>query len=698
MATPGTQRIRPPGLTQNQTIVWDVADSIHVPPVIIDDYYVTVLQRTATLLGNPVILNAGNQGLNLSTPPPPSTTVFLWGSVLNPTVPSPPSSQASSLELRNKAMAARNNVFEALDRISSFIARAKNAGFAPPDNPFVLIASMNNSDTLIISTTLADELVPSIQTYVMLYEAEAQGKLDLNKSTYSVTQLSHASMGLQGFGSAGNTALNLLSLLPDADAIALQKAQDLLAALDFSKRVPKILFTADYAPDGNFQGSIIGWHRMADASGVTLTRHSIFENRDDAFDLPNTLLKAHYDQLIEYVKTWVLTFYDQVDPRTISIFLETTQKPDQYYNYRIQAYQFHNVETNAIFNVDLVPSNLSLAQRAALQAQMSALEGNVAQDTISPYPFLAQQLLGDSRLDWILAGVNVRASINRADTRTNTRGFSYLGAQLSFIFQQMDAGKFFVPKDVNDCQKNVADAISQFGLSQVIGELLEETGILFYFEGKEPKGPANLFTSFGSVPADPTSSTLLSAVLTAVDPETATLDLAAFASNIPVLLRGGTPSPTDGSISIASSPRVQTQTSEIDVPDFTNDVVAGSGLQSVNQQGSTPASVIDLTTFDGLSIFIRTLRIFSDFGPDAGGSISNVINIARSPFAALANTAITGLTSAAPGVGNQGLGLPAGTGGTTVSPTTVKITPKQPVDENGDPIITIKKPGGTSKF
>jgi hypothetical protein len=626
---------RPNGLSRNQMIVWDISDTIGPPPDVADQNYMEICVRAAQAVGNPSNTpSVSNVGL--AVPPPASSVRSPWGSTLNPAVP--PAAQGTNFAIRNAALAARNNVFDTMDRVAAFISRAKNAGFSPPNNPFSQIAALNPIILgIVLMPDLATKLVADVVVYSQLLQAEREGKLDLSKSTFDAAQLNHVAVGLNGFGNNNSTATWLMSYLPDADAIAQQKAQELLAALDFRKRVPKMLFSLDYSPSGQTLGAIVGWQRISDASGYVLKRHGIFANDDVSVTLTNADLKAQKDQLGDYVRTWVMTFYDQINFDSICVYLDKTVRPDEYYNYRIQAYQVQNTETNAIFNVDFSPANISLAQRAAIQNEMRSIEGNpIGGDTISPYPFLARALLGDSRHDWILAGLNVRASINRADNRTTSRGYSYIGAQLSFLFQQMDQGKFLVPRDINDIPKRVTDAISQFGLSQVIGELLEETGTLFYFEGKDPPGPEEAFKAGATRLRD---SNLLATVLSAVDPETATLDIRVFSANVAQLLQGA--SPAKGTSVSNTQPKVQSQTTEIAVPVFDdsgNDSSAQGDIQSLIQLDAPEDGIVDLTTFDGLSQFVRTIRVFSDFGSDRGSSVSTSVAMDRGTFPPPAGT------------------------------------------------------------
>lgn len=563
--------VRPAGITQNQSTIYDIADTVELPPTDVTKDYVDACVRAAQFLGVPVASAAKASDI-----------------------------RSSRSSFQNVSAAARNNVFDIIDKVNSFVSRAKNVGFSSPDNPFSVVSTFVSAGTA-MTPDLADSLVSDIKTYLDLLQQETDGKIDLSKNVFKAAQLASVSFGLQGFGSLAATSLDLMKFVPDSDLVKQQKAQDVLAALDFRKRVPRVLFTADYRPDSQDRGSLVGWRRIADASGYVLKRHSVFENTDVQFTLSNTDLASSYDNVRDYVKTWVLSFYDNVDENAVWAYVDTTCSPDQYYIYRVQAFQIQNEEKGAIFGVDSIPSNLSFAQRRAIEDQIA----NVG---VSPYPFISQQIFGDTSYDWIIAGVNVRKSVNRSDDQSLTRNYSYLGSDTDFLFSQMDQGLFFVPRDVNDVARRINDGVSKFGITQVMTELMQDTGILTFFEGIDPRGPSEPFVSL-----DPSlTSNFVAGVVSAIDPETATLDLEAFSANFPKILKGTGVTQTRLNMLASASPsivsRVEAVPREIVVPTGSDDV---QGVQFFDTSISD-RKVIDLTTFDGLSTFLKTIRMFSD--------------------------------------------------------------------------------------
>lgn len=668
-------------LSRNQQVITDMIQIIAQPPAdessFTSDYLSTAI-RVAALLGVPSsvaeemlhdIQVNDVQDKQFVDPPKVSPTVYLKAQYVpfpyggGFTVPVPATAyptvtknaarvlwNANSL-VRNGVLDARNNMFAFMDKVSSFVARAQNAGLAPPDNPFTVIGGMagqrqnnihaitleaskiggggNSAYSSNVDTQLADDLVYNIGAYVDLIKAEAAGQIDLSISEENAAQLSSVRVSMDGYGSNGNVATDLMRFLPNAQELQEAADDELLAAFDFRKRLPKILFTTDYEPDDSgLKGCIVGWKKIADASGYVLHRRSILDNTEAEITIANADIETKYAQISDYVKNWIMTFYDTVDQTQIYAYLDTGVPPDGNFFYTVQAYQVRNDTKDHVFNVDTVATQVSPQNRARIEASLLSFAkqdfGSSDPDSINPWPMISKVLLGDSRFDWILAGVNCRASMNRNDSNTDTRRFSYLGARISHLVQFMDAGTFVMPKNVNDVAKNVSDSITNFGLSQTITEVLHETGVLYFFEGTSPK-PADGFNRAGTLSVK--TSPFLSAVIAAVDPDAATLDLKVLGNNLPAALAnsgfnaqlvdimhlgGGAGSPT---------PDLLAQSTPVNVPDLstTTDQGAQADIQFLSTLSSPDAAVVDLTTFDGISTLVRTIRIFTAEGPNRGG-------------------------------------------------------------------------------
>jgi hypothetical protein len=648
--------IIPPNLTPNQKVVWDIAEVLGVPPVTIGQDYLDTCNKVAALLGVPSAaaqntMKVAQLTQNVSIQPLLSISralpiaagmSFPYVNVAAPVFSlSHPTDVNNSVGIRNGALQARNNVFDFVNRVSSFIAQATNQGLAPPDNPFVFISNLqaaretrartlgNSGLGLDVSTTDADTLVFNIGAYVDLLTAQSQGKLDLTKTTNVAAQINSFTLSMDGYGSGGHTATDLMRFLPSADEIRAQKDLELLAAFDFKKRQPKVVFTADYQPGEWLEGMVIGWKKIPDASGYILKRRGVFDQTEKSIQVSNKDLQTSMDHLRDYLNAHILTFYDTIDHNQVWAYLDNSTAPDQLYLYTVQAYQIQNDAKDQLFQVPLNPSNLSSPARAKVLSTLTQLAHQyygpgASADDINPWPIISLQLFGNSQFDWILAAVNGRASTNRHDSNADTRRFSYLGARLSHLLDFMDRGLFVAPKNINDAVKAVTESVNNFGVSQTIAEILHETGILYYFEGTEHPKPSGLNRA-GTLNVG--VSPLLSGIISAIDPETATLDLKTLGSNLPSLLHNGGLLTDRASITglklghSGGNPNVHATPQEINVPDpsVTNDEVTQGDVQFLNQLPATADSVIDLTTYSGLSDLTRTIRLFADEGPNRGG-------------------------------------------------------------------------------
>src|SRR5258708_7069896 len=138
---------------------------------------------------------------------------------------------------------------------------------------------------------------------------------------------------MDGYGSGGNVATDLMRFLLSADEVRQQKDLDLLAAFDFRKRVPHVIFTADYSPTGKIERAIVSWKKIPDASGYVVKRRSVFENTENIFQFGNVDLISQMEQLGDYIRAYVLTFYDTINSDSVWAFLDKGVSPDQYYLY-----------------------------------------------------------------------------------------------------------------------------------------------------------------------------------------------------------------------------------------------------------------------------------------------------------------------------------------------------------------------------
>jgi len=530
---------------------------------------------------------------------------------------------------------AANNVIEVIDDISMFISRAKAAGFVPPSNPFAEIARFNENRSLkfsaisetkgqrliapiMIDRQLADDLAFNLDILLRLAEREKEGTLGFNERSSTTGaaagQISSYSLQLAGYDMPlAEGVVDLLSFIPNVDKIKRARIRESLGQLNFKNRIPKIIFTAKYDPDNVFQGAIVGWKRIPDASGYRLRRHSVFDNKDVTFELSNEQAAIQYNALKDYIKEWVLSFYEQFDDNSIYAFLDKNVTKHNFYTYHLKAVQNARRDSRFVFDVDVAPFPIAMLQLSDIEKEMqnhvdstigTKLEGATFND-ISPYPFLSKKYYGHDKYDWIIAAANTLAAIERGDDRATVRRFSYLGADLSFLRDQIQLNKFFRPLDPNEVIKNLKESIATFGVSQTILEIIEATGLDLFFGSKESP-QEDTFTRATAV-FDERRLGGLTTVLAAIDPETATVDMESLVSNLLIVLQGSTDATR---VDESSSP------TEIDVPDTDDKPESAEDPIQFVGEFDPSVEVLDLTTFEGMSEFVRTIRLFFDLNPN----------------------------------------------------------------------------------
>lgn len=602
---------------QNVKFVRDLVDCLQRPPVFLTQAYLDSITRAASFFDIPSNMGGVSGVKVMWTDQSLPEQTYASGSplIVGPDVD-------AQEKARNETNRLRNAVFGIMNQANLFVAQAKNSGFAPPANPFSRAMQFNvgrNAFTP-ISITVAEavEIVTGLRQYIALLDAQAKGQINFNADPTSAAQLSSVRLSLEGFGGSGDTVVDLARLLPDIDAVKAQKSLDALSTFDFSKRIPKMLFTAEYAPQNVRTGVIVGWKKVPDASGYVVRRTGLFDKKEQTFVLDNEQTRSSTLRLDQYVKNWIMGFYDSLDPKNVCSFLDISVPEHAFVTYQVQAYQLQNTSPGAIFDVDVTPFFLSQALKTQIRNQLENLDPNMrgrsnAPDTISPYPVLAHFILGDSKNDWILAALNIRQSSHRKDSKIVTRGYSYLSAQLQFLFDQSDAGKFLIPKnrDVTPVKNKISDSIIQYGVNQVIKELLQQTGALYYFEGKD--------VSSNEFLVENTSGGLIQSIASAIDPENAILNTKALGSNLMRLLSGEYVDSRDvlGSKGNPSSREIIAPTQQ---SDRTTSTQSEDGIKVLNQVVEE-SGTIDLTTFEGISNFMRVVRIFSDVGPNRGAPL-----------------------------------------------------------------------------
>jgi len=602
-------------------IISAIANALQKPPPLLDDAFI-----------DGALWVAGFLRVAVSNTPPASNQsrqLLVMQGRIQPLSASRPRSQTREAQC---SQALANTKF-IVERVCDFAPRARNAGFEPPENPFAVIAQINGDrgdaiGSVNISVDYASALVFNIKVHIDLLDAENQGGINFDsQQPINKAQLGNITLSFNGLGGSGNVAADILTFLPSSDQVRQNIAAQELAVLDFTRRVPYLLFTLDYESKGK-RGVIVGWKKIADASGFIVKRHASFSQTDTQVNIDNVRIKSDTLLYLDYAKLHALTYLEDFDDSAIQLYFDDSLLEDEYYVYTLQAFQYRSEMKGALFSGTSKAVPYTAWTFSQIDSVIEKMDPDMRQivgwedyktpvykvfpTTISPWPAYAQYLATDSMYDWILAAVNIRASINRGDDRTLTRKFSYLSAQHEFLTSMSQTGKLVTPDDLAGIVKGIENSISQFGVAQTILEIFQETGITYHFDGLDPRsnGP------FGQTDQATSSTSLFHVIGSAIDPDTATIDLKAVAHNMSQLATKPGTSLTLGTN--VGTPGARSQPSELAVPDpdKQTDQTAEDPYQFIARLGKMDDSIVDLTTFDGISKLVRVIRIYSDFGPD----------------------------------------------------------------------------------
>lgn len=616
--------------TTSQGIVNEIADALQPPPPQITRAYADRLVDAAAYLGlktfdlKPQDYSPPDALFSIPASPPPPPPSAPTGMAENyiPTILVPTIWVNDTYE-RNKALYSTARIFELMERVHAFASRATSAGLLPPDDPFLAIAALNKQrpgafNTLNIDQKTADDILYSIRVYINLLEADNQvSGIDFNDKQKMLSQLSHVNISFDGLGGSGNPATDIMQFLPDGDAVKRKNAIDALSVIDFSKRVPHLLFTLDYVPDPkkHAQGAIIGWRKIQDAAGYIIKRRDVFSGREVSWSIDNKTAKSQSDMYLSYAKLFATSYMNSLDDRSTMVFLDTDVNSEEYYIYRIQAYQTRSELKGSVFSVASSPVYYTPVLAGALNNLLATMDNGLS--NISPWPALAQLVMKDASMDWVMAAANIRSSISRGDARDVTRKYSYLSATKEFLVSQASTGKLVKPTKAEDVRQNIENSIQMYGVNQTIQSLLDDTGISYFFEGRDLTEDTH-FDRAGT--ETPKTNNLFQMVGAAIDPATAMVDVRSLSSNMLQLLERALVSP---GLTLQPGAAGSTNVSphEINVPDpeLAGDTTAANEtgeFQFMSSLGKLKDPFIDLTTFDGISKLMRIIRLFSDFGPD----------------------------------------------------------------------------------
>lgn len=497
------------------------------------------------------------------------------------------------------ACVVRAAVVGQITRVRFVTALAVSRGFLLPDDPFPRIDEINSQRQIFaplgIDATEDGTILQSVKDLTKITREFDLGIVDFS-GHQPAAQLAHFEVSVDGISNqSGDPLVDILGYQPDGNFIKRKQALDSLAQLDFSKRKPYLLFTADVVVGGRRTGgTIVCWNKMRDASGYIISKREVFTATDFA---PATLtaaaVQASTDSLMAVPQfRQILSFYDWIGPNDAVALLDSSNSPGSLYMYSISATQTKAPANRSLFDVPMNSLYLSTSQAAnvqnLIQAELAShrLSGSV--DAISPYPALAEVIYGDPGYGWVLAGCNTLASTRRGDSLDDIRGFSYIGAKASALLAAAAAGRMSLPVDVAQVHGGVDDGVAAFGISQVILGVLDGTGVTLFSSGKDdPLGFQPTQQSLQDVTGG------LSRILAAIDPASALLDPTVLAASLTTrLVSGG-----------------QVRYSPTGIP--------ATGQSAGDLERDLGTDPIDLTTYAGISDLMRLIRTVYDFYPGA---------------------------------------------------------------------------------
>jgi len=512
----------------------------------------------------------------------------------------------SGISSAQGANIVRSAILSKFDRADEVILVATANGYLLPDNPISTLEKLNKTRRLFdpLNLTNQEDYIISQQCIelmkiVLAYDA---GTITFNRS-YPSAQLSSFNVSTDGMSpQSGDPLSDILGYQPDADFIKRKRALDSLNKLDFSKRKPYLLFTADVITDGKRKnGTILCWGKMRDASGYNITKRDVFSEIDfDKLNLANDdLVKTTNDLMSDNNFKQILSFYDWVHENDVFAFIDTSTHADTVYSYSISGFQNKAPASQFIFDEQMSALYLSPTQILNIQADIENELSNFNKsdtDSISPYPSIAKVIYGEPAYGWIIAGCNVLGSKRRGDSSSETRTLSYIGCKLSTVMKELASSRMFIPNDINKIHDIVASSISSYGVSQTILSILDGTGITMFTAGKDdPLG------------FQPTQESLenatggLNKILSAIDPQSSTINPQTMLSTLSAHA-------TAGSKFRYNAVPMSQQDSQVAI------AVTNQPPSLIDVIGNT---AIDLTTYEGISRLIQLIRSIYDFYPGA---------------------------------------------------------------------------------
>lgn len=475
----------------------------------------------------------------------------------------------------SEAAAIRMVILDAIDAAVRVRAIGLAHGFILPDDPFVTLIAMNKKRKLFeappFDPTTMNDLIVSAIDLVKIASAYDAGTIKFVHDGFG-SQMKSYEVSVDGISTqTGDPLADILGYQPDGDFIKRKRAIDALARLDFTKRKPYILFILDRDTPRRRSSSIICWSRMRDASGYVVSRTESVPGWSEPVSIrfTNDEIRVETETVKKYPPfISALSYYDWLGPDDFFALVDTTIAPDRLYSYQVEAFQVRSQSSTAIFDV---PRRLLSMTPAQLVAVESAFV-----DTKNPYSALSRVVYGSTAYDWMLAGCNtVQASMNDDDS---ARNFGYVGSTLEELKEAAMQSKLVAPNDIKDIESAVVSSIASVGVSQTLLSIFDGVGLTKFVAGKDDP--------LGFKPTEQTVQSVtggLARIVSAIDPETATVDPSLLVTSLTVAAIGAT--------------------------DLSSTADSGMQFELKNK------ALIDLTTVTGINRLLDLIRTFYDFYP-----------------------------------------------------------------------------------
>ena len=482
------------------------------------------------------------------------------------------------------AMLIRTLLIARVNDINDTLKVGLSRGYLLPDSPFPKIDQINASRPLFAAIPLAynDQiyLLNAGRELSQVAQSYKDGKITFDRKV--AAQLSSYEISVDGISvQSGDPLSDILGYQPDGDLVKRKRAIDSLGKLDFTKRKPYLLFTSENSTGG----VVVCWGKMRDASGYVISRRDVFYGTDlPDVVMDNAALAESTKKLLgddRFFQT--LSFYDWTSPADVLAFSDDSVTNDTLYSYKISALQKKAPATPFIFDVPMTSLLFSPVMMQVARESLSLEAATFGKDpaAVSPYPAISQALYGDPSFGWIIAGCNILAAVRRGDSADSIRSISYVGSTAEHILTEAQGGRLLVPSDLTKVQQTVESAVTAYGISQTILSVMDGTGVTFFVSGKDD--PNGIQPTQQSIEG---STAGLARILSAIDPETATLD--------PKLIVIG------GQSNSFRNSAIQVKSSSANVMSLDEIIAAGT---------------IDLTVYGGISRLMQLIRAVYDFYP-----------------------------------------------------------------------------------